>query len=104
MWMPQFPLTLVSARNATATHPAFAIFRTSPKMTKHEIKEYLTKIYDLPIKKVNTMNYLGKSVFVTVVVFKRNTATVLFDDVGAATSTVGCHTHQMYIVTLLYTN
>ena len=60
MWMPHFPLTLVSARNATATHPAFAIFRTDPKMTKHEIKEYLTKIYDLPVKKVNTMNYLGE--------------------------------------------
>ena len=29
-------------------------------MTKHEIKEYLTKIYDLPVKKVNTMNYEGK--------------------------------------------
>lgn len=29
-------------------------------MTKHEIKEYLTKIYELPVKKVNTMNYLGK--------------------------------------------
>ena len=60
MWMPHFPILMVSARNATPTHPAFAIFRVTPKMTKHEIKEYLTKIYDLPIKKVNTMNYLGE--------------------------------------------
>eukprot|EP00591_Stephanopyxis_turris_P009044 CAMPEP_0195518102 /NCGR_PEP_ID=MMETSP0794_2-20130614/12256_1 /TAXON_ID=515487 /ORGANISM="Stephanopyxis turris, Strain CCMP 815" /LENGTH=65 /DNA_ID=CAMNT_0040647015 /DNA_START=254 /DNA_END=451 /DNA_ORIENTATION=+ len=29
-------------------------------MTKHEIKEYLTKIYNLPVKKVNTANYDGK--------------------------------------------
>ena len=29
-------------------------------MTKHEIKEYLTKIYQLPVEKVSTMNYLGK--------------------------------------------
>jgi large subunit ribosomal protein L23 len=29
-------------------------------MTKHEIQEYLTKIYDLPVRKVNTANYLGK--------------------------------------------
>jgi len=29
-------------------------------MTKHEIKEYLTKIYNLPVRKVNTMNYEGK--------------------------------------------
>ena len=60
MWMPTMPLTLVSARNATPTRPAIAIFRALPKMTKHEVKEYLTKIYDLPVKKVNTMNYEGK--------------------------------------------
>jgi large subunit ribosomal protein L23 len=60
MWMPTMPLTLVSARSATETFPAFATFRTPPKMTKHEIKEYLTKIYNLPVRKVNTMNYEGK--------------------------------------------
>ena len=60
MWMPSMPMMMVSAKNATATHPATAIFRVPPKMTKHEIKEYLTKIYDLPVKKVNTMNYMGK--------------------------------------------
>ena len=53
-------MVLVSARNATATDPAKAIFRVLPRMTKHEIKEYLTKIYKLPVKKVNTANYLGK--------------------------------------------
>ena len=30
-------------------------------MTKHEIKEYLSKIYELPVKKVNTANYDGKT-------------------------------------------
>ena len=54
------PLTLVSAKSATAVNPAYATFRTPPRMTKHEIKEYLTKIYDLPVRKVNTMNYDGK--------------------------------------------
>lgn len=54
------PMTLVDARNATESHPATATFRCLPKMTKHEIKEYLTKIYDLPVKKVTTMNYAGK--------------------------------------------
>ena len=54
------PMILVSARNATATMPAKAIFRVLPRMTKHEIKEYLTKIYSLPVKKVNTANYMGK--------------------------------------------
>ena len=60
MWMPNMPMMLVSARNATARQPARAIFRVLPRMTKHEIKEYLTKIYGLPVRKVNTANYLGK--------------------------------------------
>lgn len=54
------PITMVSARSRTATTPAYATFRVPPKMTKHEIREYLTKIYDLPVRKVNTMNYEGK--------------------------------------------
>ena len=60
MWMPTMPMTLVAARNSTERRPATATFRVLPKMTKHEIKEYLTQIYDLPVKKVNTINYLGK--------------------------------------------
>jgi large subunit ribosomal protein L23 len=60
MWMPTMPMMMVSARSATATNPAYATFRVPPKMTKHEIREYLTKIYDLPVRKVNTMNYDGK--------------------------------------------
>jgi large subunit ribosomal protein L23 len=60
MWMPTMPMTLVAARNATAFKPASATFRVLPRMTKHEIKEYLQKIYGLPVKKVNTMNFLGK--------------------------------------------
>jgi large subunit ribosomal protein L23 len=60
MWMPSMPILLVSARNATARQPARATFRISPKMTKHELAEYLTKIYNLPVRNVNTANYLGK--------------------------------------------
>lgn len=60
MWMPTMPMVLVSAKNATARLPARATFRVLPRMTKHEIKEYLTQIYDLPVRKVNTSNYLGK--------------------------------------------
>jgi large subunit ribosomal protein L23 len=60
MFMPTMPMTMVSARNATATRPAWAIFRVLPRMTKHEIKEYLVQIYKLPVTKVNTMNYDGK--------------------------------------------
>lgn len=60
MWMPTMPILMTSARNATATQPARATFRVLPRMTKHEIREYLVKIYGLPVKKVNTQNYLGK--------------------------------------------
>jgi len=60
MWMPNMPILMTSARNATATQPARATFRVLPRMTKHEVKEYLTKIYGLPVQKVNTQSYLGK--------------------------------------------
>jgi large subunit ribosomal protein L23 len=60
MWMPNMPMTLMRATDATQHMPARAVFRVLPKMTKHEIKEYLTKIYQLPVKKVNTVNFLGK--------------------------------------------
>lgn len=33
----------------------------SPRMNKFEIKEYLTKIYNIPVKKVMTANFLGES-------------------------------------------
>lgn len=60
MWMPTMPMVLVNATNATSDRAATAMFRVLPKMTKHEIKEYLTKIYELPVAKVRTMNYMGK--------------------------------------------
>jgi large subunit ribosomal protein L23 len=60
MWMPSLPLVLLTATHATPSNPATAQFRILPKMTKHEVREYLTKIYDLPVKEVRTQNYLGK--------------------------------------------
>ena len=40
--------------------PAQAAFYVPPKMTKTEVKEYLTKIYTIPVLNVNTVNMLGK--------------------------------------------
>jgi large subunit ribosomal protein L23 len=54
------PMTLIGTKNATEISPATATFRVLPKITKHEVKEYLTKIYDMPVKKVNTIKYIGK--------------------------------------------
>lgn len=36
------------------------VFVVPPKMTKFEIAEYLKQLYDLPVIKVHTANYLGK--------------------------------------------
>uniref|UniRef100_A0A6T7YB62 Large ribosomal subunit protein uL23m n=1 Tax=Prymnesium polylepis TaxID=72548 RepID=A0A6T7YB62_9EUKA len=36
------------------------VFLVSPKMTKMEIKEYLRKLYNLPVTAVHTANYLRK--------------------------------------------
>ena len=36
------------------------VFHVSPKMTKFEIKEYLTQLYNLPVSHVHTAIYEGK--------------------------------------------
>ena len=36
------------------------VFKVVPSMTKHEVKEYLQKVYNVPVAAVNTMNYDGK--------------------------------------------
>jgi len=36
------------------------VLRVQPNLTKPEIKSYVSQLYDVPIKKVNTMNYEGK--------------------------------------------
>lgn len=46
------------------------VFIVPPKMTKFEIAEYLKQLYDLPVIKVHTANYLGK--------WKRNTSGVKY--------------------------
>ena len=35
------------------------VFRIPPKMSKFELKQLLTKVYDVDVDKVNTINYLG---------------------------------------------
>ena len=40
--------------------PNKGIFKVDPKMTKLEVREYLQKVYGLPVRKVNTANYDGK--------------------------------------------
>mmetsp|Transcript_45164 Transcript_45164/g.101981 ORF Transcript_45164/g.101981 Transcript_45164/m.101981 type:complete len:100 (-) Transcript_45164:176-475(-) len=57
-YFPNMFMTLLSVRYAKSTvRPAQAVFKIQPRMTKHEVKEYLTKIYDLPVKRVMTANF-----------------------------------------------
>mmetsp|Transcript_10160 Transcript_10160/g.9103 ORF Transcript_10160/g.9103 Transcript_10160/m.9103 type:complete len:102 (+) Transcript_10160:23-328(+) len=58
VWFPSMFMRLISVQSAK--RPPEAILRVPPSMTKFEIKEYLTKIYNIPVIKVNTMNYQGK--------------------------------------------
>lgn len=45
--------------------PSEAVFHVAPKMTKTEVKEYLTKIYNLDVFNVTTANYAGDTVLWT---------------------------------------
>jgi hypothetical protein len=42
--------------------PPQALLYVQPKMTKFEVKEYLSKIYNVKVLHVNTANFLGKSI------------------------------------------
>jgi hypothetical protein len=42
--------------------PPQALLYIQPKMTKFEVKEYLSKIYNVKVLQVNTANFLGKSI------------------------------------------
>ena len=52
---PRQTVTLVRSAG-----PDKGIFKVDPKMTKLEVREYLEKVYGLPVRKVNTTNYDGK--------------------------------------------
>lgn len=45
-------LIVMGPKGPSRSRPAQASFKIQPKMTKWEVKEYLTKIYDVPVKKV----------------------------------------------------
>ena len=55
---PRMLLTASRTRGVTLAANQKA-FTCAPTVTKHEIKEYLTKIYGLDVRKVQTSNYDG---------------------------------------------
>lgn len=58
VWFPSMFLRLITV--AAHKRPPEAVLHVPPSMTKHEIKEYLTKIYNVAVINVATMNMLGK--------------------------------------------
>ncbi len=61
VFFPDMYLRLVSLNKAAS--PAVAKIIVKPKMTKTEVKEYLTKIYDINVINVHTANFLGKRLY-----------------------------------------
>ncbi|CCI10101.1 unnamed protein product [Albugo candida] len=57
---PNMAITFMGKNPRNKSHSNQYVFRTEPNYTKHDIKEYLTKVYNLPVIKVATMNYEGK--------------------------------------------
>ena len=58
VYLPEMALTLVRRVSAKLPHNHF-LFRTDPKWTKMEIKEYLTKVYDVNVARIATSISLG---------------------------------------------
>ncbi|KAL6056034.1 50S ribosomal protein L23 [Balamuthia mandrillaris] len=56
---PNIPLTMVNTTKNLG--PNKYVFRVQPNLTKVELRNYLTQLYGVKIKKINTMNYEGKS-------------------------------------------
>ena len=59
VWFPTQYMKLVGLH--ATKRPPEAVFQIAPSMTKHEVKEHLTKIYNIPVIRVNTMNYAGRT-------------------------------------------
>lgn len=59
VFFPNLFMRLLSF-NPAATPPKAKLY-ISPKMTKTEVKEYLTKIYNVNVQKVTTANFLGET-------------------------------------------
>lgn len=61
VYFPNMSLTLVRRVSARLPYNHF-LFRCDPKYTKHDIKEYLTKVYNVDVARVTTAISLGELV------------------------------------------
>jgi ribosomal protein L23 len=59
VWFPTMYMTLVQSKRAAPPALSKATFNVPKSMTKTEVKEYLSKIYEMDVQKVNTVNMIG---------------------------------------------
>mgnify|MGYP003987897215 CR=1 FL=1 len=60
VWFPTMYMALVQTKRVAPPALSQATFTIPKKMTKTEVKEYLTKIYSMDVQQVNTVNMIGK--------------------------------------------
>lgn len=58
MFLPNFFMKIVKPRDPQP--PNVVQFQVSPEMTKHDIKNYLEKIYNVPVENIITHNRMGE--------------------------------------------
>ena len=59
VYLPELSLTLVRRVSARLPYNHF-LFRTDASTTKHEVKEYLEKVYNVRVARITTSISLGK--------------------------------------------
>ena len=54
-YFPNIPLTIMATTKNYGENKF--VFKVRPQLTKIELKDYVSKLYDVTVKKINTMNY-----------------------------------------------
>uniref|UniRef100_A0A914V1T4 Large ribosomal subunit protein uL23m n=1 Tax=Plectus sambesii TaxID=2011161 RepID=A0A914V1T4_9BILA len=62
VFLPNFWIKLLNraSKGPKALPENVLYFEVHPQMTRHDVREYLTKIYELPVRDVNTRVKMGK--------------------------------------------
>ena len=68
VFLPNFFMKLVKPRDPQP--PNVVMFHVSTQMTKHDVKNYLEKIYNVPTENIITYNRMGEIVILKIFIFK----------------------------------
>ena len=61
IFLPNFWMKLVKEQKNVKTPPNYLKFVVSSEMTRRDVKQYLEKIYKIPVMNVTTKNYSGRT-------------------------------------------